>query len=157
VEPAYVLAPVAERAAVNSPLLRLLFDHWLDVARGGIPPPSAIDLDHLEPVLPFHWWFSAQDGGADFMARRMGTETVRTYGIDFTGRSLLDAGRLTFAARAMLVLRAPMRERRPCRFFSETTVIPERIFYDIEALALPLSSDGETIDEVVGATVVRHL
>ena len=156
-EPAYELAPLTSRAELRSPLLARLLDHWIAVGGGTIPAPGAVDLDLLEELIPFHWRFQVMDGGADFLCLSSGAETDRTYGVAMTGRTLLGAGRLSFASRAMLVMRAPLRERRPCRFTSEATVIPDRMFYDIEALSLPLSSDGGTVDQILGATVARHL
>jgi hypothetical protein len=157
VEPAYELAPLTSRAELRSPLLARLLDHWIAAGGGTIPAPGTIDLTELVEVVPYHWCFQVVEEGADFLCLSSGAETDRTYGIAMTGRTLLGAGRLSFASRAMLVMRAPLRERRPVRFASEATVIPDRMFYDIEALSLPLSSDGRTIDQILGATVARHL
>jgi hypothetical protein len=90
--------------------------------------------------------------GKDFAGRSFGVETIRRYRIDLTGRPLADLSRNPVIARVTLMLRHPLQEARPFRFWSETSLIPDTDVYDVEALSLPLADGEGRLDSILGAT-----
>tara|TARA_B100000676_G_scaffold299808_1_gene344614 strand:+ start:1427 stop:1786 length:360 start_codon:yes stop_codon:yes gene_type:complete len=111
--------------------------------------PSRRDFD----VIEFKQWMGnlgvldVIDGGADFYYRLLGTKIVALYGYELTGKYVSVLPEVVRDAvlkeyRHLIECRAPVCiERRH--------VIPARHYTRVIKLLLPLSSDGEAIDQIL--------
>jgi hypothetical protein len=75
-------------AITDDPILLSLFRYW-DARRGGRPMPERRDIDPLgmaRSVLPFVTLAEYVEGGGRIRYRLVGTEIVRRFDWDFTGR-----------------------------------------------------------------------
>jgi len=156
-EPAFDLDPVTDQDMIKAERLRALYGQWRRLSADGAISRSLTDPASLGPVAENAWWFDVVDRGRDFRCRYLGPATQRIYGVDITGQSLMVMAKLPFVGRVITLLRSPLRDGLPYRFFSEASIIPERNFYDIEALALPLRGPDGSISAILGATVVQYL
>ncbi|MBJ7415059.1 MAG: hypothetical protein JHC88_06300 [Niveispirillum sp.] len=158
---AFILEPVADRAALRHPCLRLLFDAWLAATLPGqnlpciddlLPPAQAVAADHL-------WWLERVPGGgpSDFIGRGFGRQTVANYGIDPTGRHINEYTRQPVFGRILRVLTSVTAAQQPHRFTADQSVMSNGALHDVEALALPVAGPDGAFWGVLGATRAREI
>ena len=139
-------------AAIKSQRLRLLLDHYL-AARGDKRMPSRQDIDpvQLGPVLPIIWVSVYEPQSNTFRYRLAGENVNEIFGLSVAGHLLsdfLDADRFKVTNETFLRIlseQAALLARGPIYRCTDRIAMGER-------LALPLSSDGETADGLIGAT-----
>lgn len=130
-------------------LFRLL-DYWTD-KKGGRIAPARRDIQPVElrDLLPNVFLVDVEPHPTRFRFRLVGTEIVQFYGIDATGRFLDD---LDFSDRAPSVIAhyaAVVTTREPsCHSVQFTRGCGRHLSY--ERVILPLSSDGVSIDMLLG-------
>lgn len=133
--------------AIGHPKLRALYELW-DARRGTrqAPPRSDFSLDDLRPWFG-HLMIVDCLPDDDFRYRLYGTELVRLFGFDLTGKSLSDA--------LLYIGDKPLREyQQVCRIGAPvhaSRVSPSaREHLQIDKLALPLMEGGE-VTKILGA------
>ena len=136
----------------HEPLKKLLA-YWLE-KKGDRRAPGRVDIDPLEIVrlLPHVIMIDVERSPPRFRYRLVGTEIVKQLGRDLTGRYLdqlehnprIDAIAAEYARVASWG--API-----CATWEYTR--DDGRFIRYERLALPLSSDGKTVDVLFGGTV----
>ncbi len=140
----------ASRAAVH------LHDYWASKrsASGRLPTRQDIQPAEIKALLPFLWLMDYEPGQGAFRYRLIGTAVVEGVGRDYTGRTLEQcnpgSGACEFATRAlsgMMQDRQPIWRRGAPMFHHETAVLR------LENLALPLASDGDNPDQILGLTL----
>jgi len=158
---AFILEPVADRAVMRHPCLRLLFDAWVAAIPPGHAMPTIADLlPSAQAVAADHlWWLERLPGGgaADFVGRGFGRQTVANYGIDPTGRHIAEFARQPVFGRILRVLNTVATVQRPHRFAADQSVMSDGALYDVEALALPVAGPDGAFWGVLGATRAREL
>jgi hypothetical protein len=140
--------PVAFIEGPRHPLLQELYAYWL-VKRGARRMPARADLNpaDIKPVLSDVIIWNATP---PYPIRLVGDHIVRFVGSNNTGRPATqemppEAGRVLIKVfEAVIGSRAP-RFRAGKAFWR-----PEKSFHDFESCFLPLSSDGETVDMILG-------
>lgn len=158
---AFILEPLVDRAALRHPCLRLLFDAWQAAIMPGqtiptiadlLPPAQAVAADHL-------WWLEQGPGGGpkDFIGRGFGRQTVVNYGIDPTGRPIIEFARQPIFGRILRVLGTVAEAQTPHRFAADQSVMSHGALHDVEALALPVARPDGSFWGVLGATRAREL
>jgi len=140
---------------IETPELRRLYQYWEESRRGrDFPARRDIDPLHFPYILGSVLLLDVLYEPLRFRFRLHGTDLMLRAGYDMTGK-MADA--LPNAEnRAVLLQR--------CRSLIETrepmVVIQERLLgkqiFGYEALWLPLSEDGVTIDMLLGALLYRH-
>jgi hypothetical protein len=145
------------------PGFRMLFDYWAG-KRAGRLMPSRGDIDAVE--LPVSLWpqitlLDVVRNGDDlrFRYRRVGAAFVDAMGRDPTGRfideTLTTRGRyqeyVISIYREIVAARQAMYSENT--FWSDGAAQPHRW---TQRLALPLSSDGETVDVVLAAHLFQY-
>jgi hypothetical protein len=138
--------------AIKSPALRLLLEHYLEV-RGDRRMPSRRDLDaaKLGPVLPIIWVNEYEPAAGTFRYRLAGEEVNEIFGVSVAGKLLSDfVGPDRFGPVNDNFLRV-IREDAVLLATGPIYSCTDRIALG-ERLALPLSSDGEKADGLLGAT-----
>lgn len=88
--------------------------------------------------------------------RLMGSDLVQQRGFDLTGRLLEEHPDPDFAAAAPAIYGQAIAARQPL-WASLNRVSNIGLAYRLDALILPLSSDGETVDKVLSALVMHNL
>lgn len=138
--------------AIKSQRLRMLLEHYLDV-RGGRRMPSRRDIDAvcLGPVLPIIWVNEYEPAAGTFRYRLAGEQVNEIFGRSVAGRLLSDfvvGDRFRVTNEAFLKV---MNEQVALLASGPVYRCTDRIAMG-ERLVLPLSSDGENADGLIGAT-----
>lgn len=138
--------------------LRALRRYW-EQKRGAGAMPARRDMNpaelvpHLPSVFLFNVHAPASSAG-DFDIRLMGTALDDLFGRSMTGRTVAEAFSADGARITAGLLGAVARFKRPMRMYGEVKLAPQRDEAPIEALFLPLSSDGNTVDMIIGEVLV---
>ncbi len=130
---------------IQSIILRQLFQYW-DEKRGHRPAPSRDDIDPAQMVecLPNVFLIDVEEEPRRYRVRLMGTALVRWSGRDLTGCRVDEITDQVLAALDELVM---MWE--PWLVTGEYEKKTDRVIV-YELLALPLSSDGATVNMILG-------
>ena len=144
-------------AAHRAPQLNALVSYW-ETKHVGERLPRRADIDPVEIKmhLPRLFMIDVLDGGPDgvseYRYRLIGTDLVARYGRDSTGKTFaqVHGGDDRQLAATRQVVAGAVAARRPVRIAGQMFWRPDRAFRPIEGVFLPLSSDGETVDVVMG-------
>ncbi|MBX3453874.1 PAS domain-containing protein [Ferrovibrio sp.] len=155
-EASYACAPAAillEECASDPDLRRLLMDweNW----RGDRHMPSRNDFrpETLGYLLGRLMLLDLEPGEPPRLRFRLvGSDIVQNRGFDLTGRLLEEHPDPAFAKTAPAIYAQVLATRQPL-WVSLNLASEIGLPYRLEALILPLSSDGETIDKVLSAQV----
>lgn len=150
-------AVLPEAAAAADPRFREFFAYWERKAPPGrLPGREHIDPAEIPRLLPGIVLYDVvRDGRAlRFRWRLVGTSVVNAAGADHTGQ-FVDEVILDPAQRAALQKAlAEVVRTRAAQFWRTPLNYPGREFVVLERLALPLASDGETVDLVIAYYVI---
>ncbi|MBL8836919.1 MAG: PAS domain-containing protein [Alphaproteobacteria bacterium] len=129
--------------------IKSLLDLW-EAKRAGRALPARADfaMDDLLPWLGHLMLLDVLEGGDDFRFVLYGTALVEIFGFDLTGKRVSEA--------IPQIGPSPLEEyRRVCATRAPDYVArrspADREYVSITKIALPLSSDGRTIDKILGA------
>lgn len=156
-EPANGLSPdaVVERsedltATTRHPLLRRLFEYWSGKAAGRMAPTRA-DIDPVDFSYAIGWTtlVDVLEGGGEFQARVFGGGMAMMAGQELTGRTSAAMQDPELRRAIVANLRWVVANRKPLRIYREQTTAQRR--YRYETVILPLSSDGQTVDQLLMA------
>jgi hypothetical protein len=141
-----VLTIMLDRIGSNH--LRQLFLYW-DEKRGRRPAPSRDEIDPAEmlEVLPNVYLINVEEEPRRYQVRLMGTALGDWYGSDITGRYIDEISRQVLAALDELVT-----TWHPWLVTGKYAKSDDRVML-YELLALPLSSDGATVNMILGGVV----
>jgi len=147
------ITPVADSDL--DPRLVGLAEYWASKRRGR-RYPSRADLDPLElkPLLGHLLMVDVvrdPDGGQRFRYRLFGTEFVFYHGSDLTGHWLEDIANHAFRDELLALYRGVVSDGQ-MRTLSYDYVIGD-LRRRFQAVLLPLSADGETVNIVLGCGV----
>ena len=138
----------ASADAKLGPMLR----YWSAKCRecGGLPRPSDVDAAELPAgVLPYLTLLDVIDGGRTFRVRLVGTASAAAVGADHTGKYLDETMPSDVLDAALGRYRAAIAHRRPVLTLSDYDMLGgERVRNRM--MVLPLSSDGITVDRLLG-------
>lgn len=137
-------------AATRHPLLRRLFEYWSDKAAGRIAP-SRGDIDPVDFSYAIGWvtLVDVLEDGAEFQARVFGGAMAILAGQELSGRTSAAIQDPELRQAIVANLRWVVTNRRPLRIYRELTTAQRR--YRYETVILPLSSDGQTVDQLLMA------
>jgi hypothetical protein len=140
--------------------IRQLHEYWLALhpAPGLLPGRQHFDPADIPGLLPFVWLADVQRAPLRFRYRLLGTEHLRVFGRDYTGRWLDEAHPQFEASPGHPQYLAAVEQglvgyRRGHTLFAPT--LP-REYRSIERLLLPLARDGGTVDMLL-AMSLYHL
>ena len=136
---------------------RSVVDYWKDLCGPQFAPSwSDFRLDLLDPkVIP---WCNVVDvigEGKDFRYRFWGTSRHRCQSQDMTGKSVDDLTPHELAAAVRAEYHVVLMRRKPV-WFDNRVIIYRQQDLGFQFLRLPLSSDGTTIDHILGISHNRH-
>lgn len=131
--------------------LHQLYTYWSSLRGiGSLPGRGDIAPDRIVQVLPHIGLFDVESAPRRYRIRLMGTEIVRWYGCDLSGRYLdeVDFGhgpRFTFALLDQVV------DCRLAGHMTGTYTKQDGRTIRYERLFMPLASDGSRVDMLIGA------
>ena len=142
-------------AAIKEPALIDLAAHW-NAARGehSLPAWGDIDAVALRRLLPFIWAWRYDAARQTYIGRLAGEEVTAVVGVNVRNRAIEDC----FSAAALPVIRARLDAVRvgPSVMYGNGTVYVRHGYTGSgERIILPLASDHQHADGVIGATYYR--
>lgn len=149
---------VAEGFAFLSPVLTDALGYWKSI-RGDatFPRRDAMSPEEIVALWPHLLMVDVIDGGADYYIRLFGQNLVNSYG-EQTGRRHSEAKVPDVVRDRSRQLFDFCREHTaPAYAYWPESPSGRRPFIDVEALCLPLSSNGESLDRLMSLNVnTRH-
>jgi hypothetical protein len=152
------MAEQAEPGAdvVSHPTLVALYRYW-DGKRGGRMMPARRDLDPSEIVklLPHIYMVDVERDPLRFRYRLIGTAICAFLGRDYTGRAVDAAtyGEGEILSRLLQLFTAVVETRGPVAYKGNIWYVSGREWRQVEALLMPLSHDGATVDIIFAGYV----
>ena len=138
----------------QSARLGALFDHYRQFARDGkLPRRSDMDPSQMIAALPFAYLVVVErlaNNESAFRLTLFGTELVHLFKMELTGRQVCQLDMGDWGTEWRGTLRYAMRTRQPVLAAHGLEVV-DRVPITIEHLALPLSTDGFSVDRLIGA------
>jgi hypothetical protein len=143
--------PVAFIDAPRNPNLQRLLEYWTQV-KGARVAPSRADIRpaEIKPVLGDVMIWSVGRDGAPHMIRLVGENIVAFVGHNNTGLPATTGMPEDAAAVMTAVLTLVAQTRTPRFRTGKAFWLQEKSYRDFEACYLPLSSDGESVDAILG-------
>jgi hypothetical protein len=133
--------------------LKELLAYW-EARRGMRPMPARADIDPVDipSLLPYIVLVETAETLGDFRYRLCGTEFCRGFEGERTGVRFADLPRIENYDQ---VYEGYWRtyEEKAARYFHGQIVSPTRDFVKYSRLTLPLSTDGEWVDMILGGFV----
>jgi hypothetical protein len=138
----------------SDPMLRELYAYWL-AKKGSLiaPPRAAIQPDEITPMLPNIVLIDVVGDPPRFKMRLVGTKVVEAFGQEVTGKFVDEIDQGAVGPAILARARALVAERRADLHVWEYTKNDGR-HIKYERLILPLSSDGESVDQLLCAYAV---
>lgn len=132
------------------PKIRTLFNYWRSVhPEDGLPGRQHIDPVDIPGLLPNLWLIDVVHNPLRFRMRLVGTRVVAYAGEDNTGRWIDE--------RWPDYNDAPIRQvvelRKPSWWRGPSQLRPEKTYFELERVRLPLARDGETVDMILTLTM----
>ncbi len=149
--------PAASGADVIShPTLVALYRYW-EGKRGGRAMPARRDLDPSEIVklLPHIYMVDVEHNPLRFRYRLIGTAICYLLGRDYTGRAVDAAtyGEGEALDRLLQLFTAVVEARGPVAYKGNIWFVSGREWRQVEALLMPLSHDGASVDIIFAGYV----
>jgi hypothetical protein len=133
------------------PKVRALLDYWRSVhpREGGLPGRQHIDPIDIPLLLPNIWLIDVRRNPYRFRFRLVGTLIVNYAGEDNTGK-WFDERLPDFDPRVFIDV---VESGRPSWSRGRSKMRPEKDYYELERVRLPLATDSQTVDMILSLTV----
>lgn len=142
------------RASLEGTDFQRLYDYWCSRHVGNrLPGRGAIDPMDLPELLPRIYLidvFRGEAGQLEFRFRLAGTEHFEINQIELTGRTVEEAFIPERVAGIKAAYARVAMTRQPLLTRSATAGAPGREHMIYDRLLLPLASDGQTVDMILG-------
>jgi hypothetical protein len=145
---------VTEGFEFCSPVLKQALSYWLEI-KGDAPFPQRADLvpETFVSLWPHVLMVDVVDGGDDYFIRLFGQYLVDSYG-EQTGRLSSQASVPDLVRqRSKQLFDACIAHAAPVYAYWPESAARRRAHVDVEALCLPLSSDGRSLDRLMSLNV----
>ncbi|WP_417449759.1 PAS domain-containing protein [Kordiimonas sp.] len=143
-------------ASVEHPVLEALFRFWSTKkgTLGKLPSRRDISPAEIKKQLPYVAIADVINGGKDFSFRLCGTMITEGAGVELTGKNWSD-----FDNTAHIIARTHklVKTAAPYYLTNQRATWAPKDFQHYSVLALPLSSDGETVDMVLYGIVYQPM
>jgi hypothetical protein len=143
---------VAEASYIDAPRdsrMKALYDYWGGLRRGRAMPSRAdVDPTMIPTLLPHVIMYDVTNG--EYTVRLVGEEVVNFVGSNRTGCAAGTGMPLRAAEMIIKILDAVTRERAPKFRAGKAHWHLDKNYRDFEACFLPLSTDGENVNIVLG-------
>jgi len=145
---------VADGFGFLSPVLGTALAYWKEIkGEARFPRRDVLLPERIVALWPFILMADVVDGGSDYYFRLFGQRLVDTYG-EQTGRTLKTAKIPELVReRCGQIFDFCLEHAEPTYAYWPESASERRPFVDIEALCLPLSTDGTTLDRMISLNV----
>lgn len=133
------------------PKVRAIYEYWRSVhpQSGGLPGRQHIDPVDIPTLLPNTWLIDVARNPYRFRFRLVGTQVVDYAGEDNTGKWFHEQ-MPNFHPEVLIDV---VETGKPSWSRGRSKMRPERDYYELERVRLPLASDGKTVDMILSLTV----
>lgn len=133
------------------PKIRELYAYWKSIhpKEGGLPGRRHMDPIDIPKLLPNVWLIDVQHNPYRFRFRLEGTQVVAYAGEDNTGK-WFDECLPNFDPRVLIDV---VETREPSWARGLSRMRPEKDYYQLERVRLPLAADGQTVDMILYMTI----
>jgi hypothetical protein len=114
------------------------------------PRREEFTLSLVRTLTPWLWTADVIDNGADFRFRLAGDRVAQFYGKRITGLPLSELPNTPFIERVRQMLAYCVEHKRPVVAGPVRSSREGKEHWDVEAIVVPLSDDGETINGLMG-------
>lgn len=143
----------------DHPKLLKFLDYWQSKRRDGrLPARADIDPVDLHDMLASIIIIEVVDEGERrrYRFRLFGTEHVEFNQRDLTGKCIDEVFRPDDAARTEATYAAVIASGEP-HYWRTNVMLPGREFVHYERVMVPLASDGETVDMLIGMFIFDRI
>jgi len=135
--------------------LRRLYDYWRSLARDGrVPSRRDIDPIDIPELLPNVFLLDVIGDADDFVFRLAGSQVEEAFSMALRGRSITEIQRAAGTPIPVAQHVEVARGGGP-RYREGSVLVSGRDHWRTQRLLLPLSSDGFTVDVLLGGAVFR--
>jgi len=132
------------------PKIRSLADYWLSICPGNrLPGRQHFDPIRIPPLLANIYLIDVHREPVRFRFRLLGSRIVAYAGEDNKGK-WFDEKWPTYDDSVLLGI---VQSGRPSWFRGPSNLRPEKDYYELERVRLPLARDGMTVDMILGLTI----
>lgn len=144
---------------IRSQSLRNLLGYWeaKETHLGRLPARADLQPDEMLPFLPFVALITVQNEEPRFQFRLVGTGIVGALGRETTSRAVDETLFGDNAEEVERFFSIPVRTHGPAYATGQYTVAPTGRGLGFETLLVPLSSDGQAIDMLLGGLVGERI
>ncbi|MDE2109731.1 MAG: PAS domain-containing protein [Alphaproteobacteria bacterium] len=121
------------------------------------PKREEVTLTHVRALSPWVWTIDVVDGGADFRFRLAGDRIIQFLGKRYSGSLMSSLPESPFFERLHRTLSYSVEHKRPVAVGPVRSDYEGTDHWEVEAVALPLSDDGENVTGFLGAMEVWPL
>lgn len=130
--------------------VRAIYDYWKSVhPKTGLPGRRHIEPVDIPELLPNIWLIDVRRNPYRFRFRLLGTTVVGYAGEDNTGR-WFDERWPSYDPSVYIDV---VETGEPSWSRGESKMRPEKNYYEMERVRLPLAADGKTVDIILALTV----
>lgn len=132
------------------PRIQAILDYWLSLHSGeGLPGRQHFDPVDIPTLLPNLWLIDVTHDPIRFRMRLVGTRIAAYAGEDNTGRWIDER----WPDYNNAPLKHVMEQRAPSWWRGPSQFRPEKSYFELERVRLPLAQDGVTVDMILCLTV----
>jgi hypothetical protein len=145
--------PVEDGSELKDIRLRRMLSHWLAVKmHGQLPSKDIVDPDKLGDLMGWLFLYRVERHPLRFLYLLCGPKVVLRIGIDMTGKYVDEHPDPQIREAIIANLTAVATTGKPYRRTAPRRILDHEV--TTEALVLPLSGPGGTIDHLLGLQVV---
>jgi hypothetical protein len=135
--------------------MQRIYDYWTSRRHDGrLPRREDIDPGELSDLLPNIFLVDVEEAPRRYRVRLAGTEVVACFGVDMTGKTIDQYDLADERASVLEQYDLVVATREPSYKRHEFWTAAYEHHLNYERLLLPLSSDGDHIDKMLGCTFV---
>jgi len=135
--------------------MRRIYDYWLARRRNGrLPRRHDIDPSELSDLLANIFLVDVEENPRRYRVRLAGSEVVACFGLDMTGKTIDEYDLADARDEIMQQYDQAVETGEPNYHRHEFWTAAYEHHLNFERLLLPLSSDGEHVDKLLGCTFV---
>ena len=141
----------------QEPVLQQLHEYWRRrCGARAMPARPDIDVAEIPGLLPYVFVIDVLENPRDFRFRVAGTHIRQALGEELTGRHIADAFPPDFGGEVKAIWSRVVDQRTPVRGWGDLWV-PGKEFLKWEGVAMPLSSDSEAVNMLLGGVIFPQI
>lgn len=115
------------------------------------PRRRDITLAMVGRLAQWLWWADVVDQGTDYIFRMAGDRVIQFYGRSFNGMHLSASEALSFLQNRRNAFDHCVQHMTPIVLGPHSSAYPDKEYWEIEVLILPLSENGSDVTGLMGS------